>query len=79
MKTEAAGEDCRSRCRAQTELAYNFDVNLSGQVDINDAQLTYDMYNAKYEDFDTVSMHRFLEADVNGDGIVKRTGFYSSL
>ena len=28
------------------------------------------MYNAKYEDFDTVSMHKFLEADVNGDGIV---------
>ena len=52
----------------KTELAYDFDVNLSSKVDINDAQLTYDMYNAKYEDFDTVSMHKFLDADVTGDG-----------
>ena len=69
MKTEAAGKIAEADAE-KTELAYNFDVNLSGQVDINDAQLTYDMYNAKYEDFDTVSMHKFLEADVNGDGIV---------
>ena len=25
------------------------------------------MYNAKYEDFSTVSMRKFLEADLNGD------------
>ena len=67
MKTEAAGKIAEADAE-KTELAYNFDVNLSGKVDINDAQLTYDMYNAKYEDFDTVSMHKFLEADVTGDG-----------
>ena len=67
MKTEAAGKIAEADAE-KTELAYDFDVNLSGQVDINDAQLTYDMYNAKYEDFDTVSMHKFLEADVTGDG-----------
>ena len=67
MKTEAAGKIAEASA-TKTELAYDFDVNLSGKVDINDAQLTYDMYNAKYEDFDTVSMHKFLDADVTGDG-----------
>ena len=53
------------------EIAYDFDVNQTGAVDINDAQLTYDMYQAKmYSDFATVSMDKFLEADVTGDGKV---------
>ena len=40
-------------------------------MDINDAQLTYDMYQAKmYEDFTNVSMDKFLEADVNADKTV---------
>lgn len=45
----------------------NFDVNMTGFVDINDAQLVYDMYNGKYDDFTTINMHRFLNADVNAD------------
>lgn len=44
-----------------------FDVNMTGLVDINDAQLVYDMYNGKYDDFTTINMHRFLNADVNAD------------
>lgn len=44
-----------------------FDVNMTGLVDINDAQLVYDMYNGKYEDFTTINMHRFLNADGNAD------------
>lgn len=53
------------------EIAYDYDVNQTGSVDINDAQLTYDMYQAKlYTDFDTVAMDKFLEADVNGDAVV---------
>ena len=52
-------------------VMYDCDVNQSGVVDINDAQLTYDMYQArKYDGFGVVSMDRFLEADVNGDGVV---------
>ena len=52
-------------------IAYDGDVNQSHEVDVNDAQLTYDMYQAKmYEDFTRVTMDKFLEADVNGDGIV---------
>ena len=54
-----------------TQIGYDFDVNQTGAVDINDAQLTYDMYQAKmYSGFDIVTMDKFLEADVNGDGAV---------
>ena len=54
-----------------TQIGYDSDVNQTGAVDINDAQLTYDMYQAKmYAGFDTVTMDKFLEADVNGDGAV---------
>ena len=42
-------------------------VNLTGTIDVNDAQLVWNMYNAKYEDFNTVSIRKFLEADLNGD------------
>ena len=43
------------------------DVNMSGLVDANDAQLVYNMYNAVYPDFTEVSMEKFLRADVNSD------------
>lgn len=48
-------------------IAYNGDVNLTESVDINDAQLVWNMYNAKYEDFTSVNIRKFLEADMNGD------------
>ena len=69
METEAAGKIAEASA-TKTDLAYDFDVNRSGQVDINDAQLVYGMYNAKYENFDSVSMRKFLEADVTADGTV---------
>lgn len=34
-------------------------------MDINDAQLVYDIYNGTYLDFTKVSMEKFLRADVN--------------
>ena len=46
------------------------DVNKTGFVDVNDAQLTYDLYNLHYTDFTLVSMEKFLRADVNGDRTV---------
>lgn len=52
---------------AQVKIAYNGDVNLTGSVDINDAQLVWNMYNAKYSDFTAVNIRKFLEADMNGD------------
>lgn len=44
------------------------DVDRNGRVDWDDAQLVYDLYNAKYDTFDAVNMLKFLSADVNGDG-----------
>lgn len=48
-------------------IAQTFDVNGSEIVDINDAQLAYDIYKPEmYTDFNTVSVLKFLNADVNG-------------
>ena len=43
----------------------SFDVNRTGKVDVNDAQLVYDMYNGTYSNFTQVSVEKFLRADVN--------------
>lgn len=53
---------------AKTEIGYTGDVNKSADnlIDINDVQLVYDMYNAKYDSFATVTMEKFLSADMNG-------------
>lgn len=48
----------------------NNDVNYTGTADINDAQLVYNIYNAKYDSFDVVDMKMFLSADINGDKVV---------
>ena len=66
VKTEASEKIAEADAKAAT-IAYSADVNGTGLVDINDAQLVWDMYNAKYDAFDAVSMRKFLEADVNGD------------
>lgn len=53
-----------------TDLCYDGDVNLTGRTDINDAQLVYDLYKTMYCGFETVSMEKFLRADVNGDKMI---------
>lgn len=55
------------------EVKQSYDVNETGVVDINDAQLTYDIYSGKYTDFEKVSVRKFLRADVNSDGSVNST------
>ena len=65
-KTEAAKKVTQASA-AKTSITYDGDVNLTGKIDVNDAQLVWNMYNAKYADFSTVSMRKFLEADLNGD------------
>lgn len=52
------------------EVKQSYDVNETGVVDINDAQLTYDIYSGKYADFEKVSVRKFLRADVNLDKAV---------
>ena len=55
------------------EMTQSYDVNETGVVDINDAQLVYDIYSGKYGDFDKVTVKKFLCADVNSDKIVDST------
>lgn len=51
-------------------VALDYNVNESSNLDINDAQLVYDMYNNVYESIATVGMKKFLRADIGGDRIV---------
>lgn len=61
---DAAAQLSITAGEAAGTVSYGGDVNGSGVVDINDAQLVYDMYNAHYSDFTTVSMYKFLCADI---------------
>ena len=54
-------------------ITLGFDVNRTGKVDVNDAQLVYDMYNGTYSDFTKVSVEKFLRADVNATKVVDHT------
>ena len=65
-KAEAAKKVSQSTA-TKTSIAYDGDVNATGSIDVNDAQLVYNMYNAKYTSFDSCSMEKFLRADINGD------------
>ena len=65
-EAEKAGQITEVDGTAQT-FNVNGDVNGTGLVDINDAQLVYNIYNAKYDSFDTTTMKMFLAADMNKD------------
>ncbi len=67
LNAETAKEKITAPTGAATAISYTGDVNGSGRTDINDAQLVYDIYNAKYEGFGLVSMMKFLRADMNRD------------
>lgn len=67
LNAETAKEKITVPTGAATAISYTGDVNGSGRTDINDAQLVYDIYNAKYEGFGLVSMMKFLRADMNRD------------
>ncbi len=64
-EAEKAGQITEVDGTAQT-FNVNGDVNGTGLVDINDAQLVYNIYNAKYDSFDNTTMAMFLAADMNG-------------
>lgn len=69
VKEEAAAKVAEATAD-KTSVTYDYDINGTGKVDINDAQLTYNMYNAAYDSFEVTSMLKFLKADVNGDRTV---------
>lgn len=64
-EAEADGKITEVEGSAET-FNVNGDVNGTGLVDINDAQLVYNIYNAKYDSFDNTTMAMFLAADMNG-------------
>ena len=73
VKAEAAAKVKVAEGTAAGTVDYTGDVNGTKLIDVNDAQLTYDMYNAKYDSFDAVTMLKFLNADMNGDKKVNVT------
>lgn len=70
---EAAAKVAISAADNVVTITLGFDVNMTGKVDVNDAQLVYDMYNGTYSDFTKVSVEKFLRADVNATKVVDHT------
>ena len=66
VKTEAAAAIGETAGKA-VSIDYSGDVNATGNVDVNDAQLVYNMYNVKYTSFANCTMEKFLRADMNFD------------
>lgn len=70
---EAAAKVAISAADNVVTITPGFDVNRTGKVDVNDAQLVYDMYNGTYRDFTQVSVEKFLRADVTATKVVDHT------
>ena len=70
---EAAAKVAISAADNVVTITLGFDVNMTGKVDVNDAQLVYDMYNGTYSDFTKVSVEKFLRAYVNATKVVDHT------
>lgn len=69
LDMETAQDRVSARAGQREELPVpNCDANGSGTIDINDAQLVYNMYNSRYSNFENV--RRLLNADINGDRTV---------
>lgn len=69
VKTEAIAA-VKAGSGTAAAAVYTGDVNGTGKVDVNDAQLVYNIYNTEYASFDALSRAKFLAADVNGDHTV---------
>lgn len=71
VKAEAEADGKITEVEGSAEIFnVNGDVNGTGLVDINDAQLVYNIYNTKYDSFDNTTMAMFLAADMNGSKTV---------
>ena len=60
-------ESTQEQNKSISLVSFGIDPNVNGskggQLDINDVQLVYDMYNGLYENFEQVSVKKFLLAD----------------
>lgn len=63
-EAEADGKITEVKGSAET-FNVDGDVNYTGLVDINDAQLVYNIYKVKYDSFGNTTMAMFLAADMN--------------
>lgn len=70
---DTAKEKVKQASATAEEVTKSYDVNETGVVDINDAQLVYDIYSGKYSDFEKVTVKKFLCADVNKSKTVDAT------
>ena len=69
VKTEAIAA-VKAGSGTAAAVVYTGDVNGTGNIDVNDAQLVYKINNTEYTSFDALSRAKFLAADVNGDHTV---------
>lgn len=69
LETDVAGKITEIKGTSPT-IDADMDIDGSGKIDIKDAQVVYNVYNAVYWDFDDLPMAWFLAADLNLDGIV---------
>lgn len=69
VKTEAIAA-VKAGSGTAAEVVYTGDVNGTDTIDVNDAQLVYNIYNTEYASFDKLSRAKFLAADMNGDHAV---------
>ncbi len=69
VKTEAIAA-VKAGSGTAAAVVYTGDVNGTGNTDVNDAQLVYNIYNTEYTSFDKLSRAKFLAADMNGDHAV---------
>lgn len=66
VKTDAAAL-VSQKAGSASAVSYEGDVNMTNLTDVNDAQLVYDMYQAKYEAFtENLTVESFLRADMDG-------------
>lgn len=70
-----AAEKIGKATATATTVDYSGNVNMTenGTVDVNDAQLVYDIYKAYYGDFTSVSMEKMLRADMNANSADETT------
>ena len=69
VKTEAIAA-VKAGSGTAAAVVYTGNVNGTDTIDVNDAQLVYNIYNTEYASFDALSRAKFLAADVNGDHTV---------
>ena len=65
LTADAAKAKIDVQVGTKSDVDYSMDINNTGITDAADAQLVWNMYNAMYSDFNTVSMAQFLAADQN--------------